>query len=154
MFLVQHVNEYTRYREGCTPSLLDLVFSAEELMVDNVSTTSPIGKSDHVVLTWEFIYANDNRDKGRNKTRPCLDYRKGNYRDLALALNQVDWSVMEEMNVERSWKYFSSKLEELVAKFVPLVKPTLNQHCKPPWWHKRLEVIVKRKHKAWKEYVE
>ena len=66
LFLYQHVNFPTRYREGCRPSQLDLVFSTEELMVDNLVASSPLGKSDHIVLSWDFIYGNDRHEK-RNK---------------------------------------------------------------------------------------
>ena len=41
----------------------------------------------------------------------------------------------------------------MVERYVPKVKGT-KQRSKAPWWHKGLERKVKRKHKAWKEYVE
>ena len=56
LFLYQHVDVPTRFRDGCTPSMLDLIFSTEELMVDNLEVGSPLGKNDHAVLTWDFIY--------------------------------------------------------------------------------------------------
>ena len=51
LFLHQHVDFPTRFREGCNPSQLDLVFSNDEMMVDELTSSSPLGKSDHVVLT-------------------------------------------------------------------------------------------------------
>ncbi len=50
MFLYQHITEYTRYREGQNPSLLDLILTNEEGMVNDILYVSPLGKSDHVCL--------------------------------------------------------------------------------------------------------
>ena len=53
LFLCQHGQEHTRFRDSQTPSRLDLVFKNEDDMIDEVFS-SPLGKSDHVVLTWEL----------------------------------------------------------------------------------------------------
>ncbi len=36
MFLYQHITEYTRYREGQNPSLLDLILTNAEGMVNDI----------------------------------------------------------------------------------------------------------------------
>ena len=53
-FLHQTVRCYTRYREGQQPSLLDLVIVNDEQMVDEVVDQGPLGKSDHVVLSFDL----------------------------------------------------------------------------------------------------
>ena len=58
LLLYQHVDVPTRFRDGCTPSMLNLIFSTEELMVNNLEVRSPLGKSDHAVLIWDFICKN------------------------------------------------------------------------------------------------
>ena len=55
-FLYQHVNTDTRYREGHTPSRLDLVFTSREYLVNELEPSHPLGKSDHIVLTWKCVY--------------------------------------------------------------------------------------------------
>ena len=50
----QHVNQNTRFRQGDTPSLLDLVLTNEEDRVVNLMFDSPVGKSDHVVITFQY----------------------------------------------------------------------------------------------------
>ena len=54
VYWYQHVQSPTRYREGEEPSLLDLVFTNEEAMIQEISHQSPIGKSDHSVLLINF----------------------------------------------------------------------------------------------------
>ena len=55
LFLCQHVESPTRYRHGCVPSVLDLVFTSNEYDIDEVRYFEPLGKSDHVVLSWEMV---------------------------------------------------------------------------------------------------
>ena len=49
-FLHEHVELCTRFRENQSPSLIDLVFSSDELFVNNTEYLSPVGKSDHRVI--------------------------------------------------------------------------------------------------------
>ena len=45
--LVQHINVNTRHKLGNSPSKLDLVFTNEEDMVEDINCLAPLGKSDH-----------------------------------------------------------------------------------------------------------
>ena len=47
-FLYQHVTEPTRYREGETPNLLDLILTSEDSNVQDLTYLPPLGVSDHV----------------------------------------------------------------------------------------------------------
>ena len=53
-YLFQHVNEATRYREGQNESTLDLILTNEELMVNDIDYITPIGKSDHTTLFFNY----------------------------------------------------------------------------------------------------
>ena len=57
-YLYQHVTKFTRTRENSEPiaSTQDLIFTNEEGMVDDTRITSPLGHSDHCVITFKFIY--------------------------------------------------------------------------------------------------
>ena len=48
-------NSETRLRQGQNPSLLDLIFTNEENMVNNLNIFNPIGRSDHCVLTFNLV---------------------------------------------------------------------------------------------------
>ena len=49
-FLFQHVTLHTRGRLGNKSNILDLVFTNEKGMIDDIVYESPLGKSDHSVL--------------------------------------------------------------------------------------------------------
>ena len=53
--LYNHIFQPTRFRLPNTPSILDLIFTNEDLMVENVDFLPPLGYSDHVVLSFHFI---------------------------------------------------------------------------------------------------
>ena len=53
-FLFQHVREPTRFREGQTPNILDLILTNEENMVEKIDYLPSLGKSDHAVLSFNF----------------------------------------------------------------------------------------------------
>ena len=47
LYLNQHATQLsTKYRVGCQSSLLDLVFTNEENMIDSMKIEAPLGKSD------------------------------------------------------------------------------------------------------------
>ena len=53
-FLKQHITEPTRYREGEESSLLDLIITNEEGMVQNVSYHPGLGDSDYCCLKFDL----------------------------------------------------------------------------------------------------
>ena len=53
-FLYQHIDQPTRSRGTDNPSLLDLVLTNEENMVSNIQYHSPLGLSDHVLISFKF----------------------------------------------------------------------------------------------------
>ncbi|VDI15853.1 Hypothetical predicted protein [Mytilus galloprovincialis] len=61
-FLYQHTTKPTRWRGADTPHTLDLLITNEEEMISNLEYMSPLGKSDHCVLSFDFnCYVNIKR---------------------------------------------------------------------------------------------
>ena len=96
-FLFQHVREPTRFREGQTPSILDLILTNEENMVEKIDYQPSLGKSDHVVLSFTlncFIEGVINPKK--------YNFNKGDYESCVNYLSATDWSVMQDLNLVES----------------------------------------------------
>ena len=53
-FLVQHVVKPTHYRGDQTANVLDLVFTNEQEMIDNIRHEAPVGKSHHQTLLFKL----------------------------------------------------------------------------------------------------
>lgn len=54
VYLTQNQLGTTRHRENQSDSLLDLIFTNEDKMIDEIYTLAGIGKSDHVTLLFDF----------------------------------------------------------------------------------------------------
>ena len=82
-FLYQHVSEPTRGRLNNQPTLLDLVLTNEEDMVEEVEHLSPLGESDHCILSFRFRCYTMAAKTTRNKYL----YDKADYEKLREKLN-------------------------------------------------------------------
>ena len=146
-YLYQHVGEDTRYCGG-QASLLDLVFTKEERDVRDIEILAPLGKSDHGIVTGNFI----SKWVPRKVHRPRRMYHKGDYFKINRELKKVDWNAaFEGKSVNECWEIYWKKLEELVSLYVPMSTPKdFNQ----PWMNKSLLKRWKKKYYAWKRYTE
>ena len=90
MFLVQHVTDATRFREGQEPSKLDLIFTNDEYMIDNLTYLAPLGNSDHVGLLWSYItYMDLNKNSG--KVEEKVNFWRGDYGLIGTNIEEIDW---------------------------------------------------------------
>ncbi len=85
-FLFQVVNKPTRWRGSDKPSLLDLVITKDEAAIDNIEFQSPIGKSDHRVIAFDYTC----QAALRSIDKKQRNYRKGNYTKIREDLNSTD----------------------------------------------------------------
>ena len=107
-FFTQHVNKPTRYREGQQSNVLDLVFTRDERDINDIFYCSPLGKSDHVMLK---IITSIPTTEEKCETSRRYDWAKGNYAKMREYIANVDWSVLNEMDVEGCWVFIKSKLQ-------------------------------------------
>ena len=87
-YLYQHIDKPTRTRVGQEPSILDLVITNEEGMVEGVEYLSLLGKSDHLVINFNLkCYIQQTK---RIKEIYC--HGKGNCTDMGLELMKINWN--------------------------------------------------------------
>ena len=103
-FLYQHVAQPTRFRHGETPSILDLVLTNEDSMVNSISYMPGLGKSDHVQLVFDYncyIEVNKHLFKKHN-------FFKGDYLGLSVDLVDNSWdTVLDGLDVANSWYFIT-----------------------------------------------
>ena len=139
----QHVQKSTRFR-GSQNSCLDLIFTNEENMVNNVLELPPLGKSDHVCQKWKLIVE---EPIFRNTTKPRPNYKLANWEAMKTELCDLEFSSNESpdaMNNE-----LVEKIKELEGKHIPLCKPRSNRN-RLPWM--RGTSIKKQREKKWKAW--
>ena len=112
-FLFQHVNNPTRGRGSDTPHLLDLVITNIERMVTDIEHMSPLGKSDHSILSLKLsCYSKINT---YNKTK--IYYDKADYDTIKNELNDAEWINNIQNNQEdinKQWEIFTTKVNQLI----------------------------------------
>ena len=76
-------------------------------MIDEVISSSPLGKSDHTVLTWN-LYADVKCLNGASERKVCsnarLNFKKGDYEGMYARLTDKNWSSLKDLDVEAMWK--------------------------------------------------
>ena len=150
-FLHQFVDFHTRYRDKQNPSLLDLVFANDELLIENINQFSPVGRSDHLIITFNIVCV---VNQTNNSTTKYL-FDRGDYLSMNMDLSSVDWhKEFEAKCIEEKWDILKSKLHSSMDKYIPKNKYTRtnSRKGKPVWMTRQALKAVKRKHKSWNKY--
>ena len=143
--LFQHVSSPTRFREGQTPSCLDLVFTNEENVVDTDSLIidSSLGKSDHTVIHFDYVCSACNTSIDDTEK---FQFFKGKYNLMSDELSDIDWDTLfENKNVEKMWNIFKSKLHNSMENHIPK-----RRHDR--WMDKNAKLAIINKQRAWRKY--
>ena len=119
-FLHQNVDESTRCRGTDDPSLVDLVLTGEANQIQNLEYLSPLGKSDHSVLSFTIPCETECKPRSEryNYENADLEAMK---RDLATSDWKEDFlNTANNKSTEELWQHFKSKVLSLRDRFVPL----------------------------------
>ena len=149
-FLCQHVKSPTRYRDGARPNTLDLIMTNEENMIDGVTHSAPLGKSDHEILEFQLIteYYISN-----SKTQVIkYNYSKGNYTKINTDLEKLNWEEeFRHDSVENAWMKFAEKVFKIIKDNIPVCNFRQSK-CHMPWMKADVLKAVKKKRTLWKKY--
>ena len=98
-FLTQHVSSPTR-----GSNILDLVFTTDPGMVEEVQVRENLANCDHNILTWKV---NCNAKLCVNVNRPRYVLHKGNYDGFSLFLSGIPWTdLLKDCDVIELWEIF------------------------------------------------
>ena len=110
-YLTQHVNTPTR-----DSSVLDLVFSSEDGMVENLHVKEHLGNSDHNIITWNISLDSTRR----NVFESMHNYNKADYDIINECFFNIDWEEMfSNIDINTMWNKFVTIVEEVIYKMVP-----------------------------------
>ena len=149
-YFTQHILEATRQRGTDKPTCLDLLFTNDENLIENIEIMAPLGKSDHAIIKHTL---NLHTDPAPPKIK--IQYEKGDYEKIKNSLDEVDWGV--ELNkypddIEYQWNFFKNKLKMAEENFIPrkkvFINGKLNQKFSVPLDRANLKKI-KRKNRLW-----
>ena len=119
LFLFQHITEPTRFRQEEIPNLLDLVFTNEQDMINNLSYLPPLGSSDHICIEFDLICYPEPRKSVNLK----YNIRAANIELMKQALGDVDWvSTLHTLDANGAWLLFKTIFQDIIDKYVPTYK--------------------------------
>ena len=145
MYLFQHVQSNTRFRNDQQPSLLDLVISNEENLVDNLVVGAPIGKSDHATIFFEICC----QYTGEVAHEERYNLHKGEYDALRSFLSNQTLTD-EYISCEDNWQLLKNIIDEGMNRFIP--KRTKKDSKKTPWLNRDALDAIENKQRMWKKY--
>ena len=115
LYLYQHVKNPTRYRQGNTPCLPDLILTNEEQMIGNLHYNPGFCQSDHLILQFDNICS----VKENNEKQSKYNFNK--------PLCELKWKNGEEMGVQRSLDDFKENLTNNKETHIPISKMNLKR---------------------------
>ena len=137
----------TQVRHRQEPAILDLVLTNEEGMIENIEYGNPLGKSDHLVLTFEFkCYT-----KQHTKNKKIQMYAKGKYDLMDKELRKVKWEAElreREADVNKQWNYIKGRILEAADKYIPTIRIKKDRFNKNQVSHE-MRQLIKNKHRLW-----
>jgi Skp family chaperone for outer membrane proteins len=140
------------FRGTQTPNTLDLILSSSEDLVENVHVMNPVGKSHHGMVACTLkVGAECGGSSGIS-----FKYDKGNYISMAEELDLINWEKkFKDRDTQECWDIFQGIVTELRDKWIPLRRQTIgNKKTKPLWMNEKALAKVKKKHAAWRRYLQ
>ena len=134
-------------------SVLDLILTNEENMIQDLVYNDPIGKSHHVTLNWQLSGYSD--VESCSAMKHC--YQKGNYADMRRILGEVNWSgCLTNGTVDEMWGCISDLLLRAVEISVPfkrvVKKEELLLRRRPVWMNDELLGYTREKKQLFEKY--
>ena len=144
--LHNHVHSPTRFRSNNTPSILDLVLTNEDMMVEDVDFLAPLGASDHVCLSFDYVCHTTSNTASLNKVIKTVDYDT-----LAELAANHDWNFLTTLPTDQAWDNFLLTLNTLIASCTTLKKPRPRRHPNV-WIRSRTRKWMSLRDQAWRDY--
>ena len=116
-------------------------------MVEDVQILNPLGKSDHAGVLWSFHFEGD---LDPSKTQPKLCFKRGNFDKIRQDLENANWKLNENLDVEQLWQNFKGVITTTTSENIPIQANTVKPHV--PWMSRQLKSNLNKKRKAFLRY--
>ena len=118
--LFQHVTEPTHYRLNTTANILDLVFTNEDGMINNIEYLPGIGASDHLCLQFNFIcYSSP-----ASTNRPKYNLNQADFSRMRELLQALDWNdLLDTLDICSAWELFGNAFTDIINDCIPKYVP-------------------------------
>ena len=155
-YLKQHVSEPTRVRGKDEPSLLDLIITedSQTQVSSSIDIGSPLGLSDHAVLTWKYLLSIEEKTPNTVSEKPRkYNFYKGDYARFRTLCSNTDWGELlnDSMNIDEMVDTFDDIIQKYKDEAIPLMAHKDGKK-KQPWLNRASFKNIRKKHHAWKRF--
>ena len=147
-FLIQKNLYSTRdsRNPGSRGSILDLVLTNNDFLVENVVVRPNAFDSDHHPLTFK-LHARMRRPD--NVRRKVYCYKRADFQGLKDMLQSIPWDVVtSDACINTSLDLFLDTVFSAIDQYIPQIK--LKRRSRPPWINKEIMKLVRKKKRLWK----
>ena len=156
-YLFQHVTQPTHHRGEQQANFLDLSFTNEMDMIEEVHHKPPLGKSHHSRL--EFMYRCYHVQKINDRRK--FMYDKGDYNRIRTEHGNINWNAkLSGMNTQETWLTIEKYINDLCTKHKSFIYiPTKAVHStarrrRPVWMNDCMFRKLKKKSEAYSRYLQ
>ena len=154
-YLKQLIDQNTHYKPGTKPSMIDLIITNNDDLINNIDYYAPIGNSHHLVLHFKVLI-------DLPCPTPCTTikylYNKGDYDAMRQDLKDVNWNTIfnDTNDVDKCMFEIESLINLSKDKHIPIKKKGRSVKVKrtfnlPETLHSK--IVLKRKaFKYYKKY--
>ena len=147
--MVQRVKENTRLRGDDEPARLDLIFTKDIEICDDIIYKCPLGKSDHMIMEMEIEEDNMEVDVLYKGNR--LNYRRADVEKLKEYFGNINWEEMVKLRgVQEKYNIFMEVYREGVRRYVPKYRP--KEVGQNDWFNARCTKAKEKRDEAWKRW--
>ena len=148
--LIQKVTNTTRFREGQKRTMDDLVFVNEESSISDIEYGHPLGKSDHLFLSFE-LYVPKVKTKENSKYK--FNLQKGDYNKMRVMFTKnIEPLLKDDQEIEEMWNVLKQEVVKCMDICIPKTKCNQNKKCTPLWMNDKVLKKIKKKSKLFQRY--
>ena len=147
LFLYQHIDLPTRYRQSQVSNTLDLVITNEEHMIDHFSLLPGLALSDHSCI--QFTYTCYTRVSENNISR--YNIHRVDYVKLKNLISSIDWKdAIGDLSSLDAWDYFSNMFNSFLSETVP--KTTTKHKSNNIYITREAKSLKNKRNHLWRKY--
>ena len=142
----QHARNPTQFR-GTQNSCLDLVFTNEECMINEIEELPPLGKSDHICQKWRLTVS---EALFRNTSIARFNFKRAKWTEVKKEI--LEHQIETHENTSLMYDKFVAMLAEVKNRHIPKCRPRSNKHCLP--WMRNPKIKAQRtaQWRAWRRF--
>ena len=149
--LLIQVTNPTRFREGQKPTMDDLVFVNEESLISDIEYGDPLGKSDHLSLSFE-LYVPKVKTKENSKYK--FNLQKGDYNKMRVMFTKnIESLLKDDQEIEEMWNVLKYEVVKCMDICIPKTKCNQNKKCTPLWMNDKELKKITKKFKLFQRYL-